>query len=196
MSTCPGGVEQRTDPNRICTLHSGRYGAGWELGSVVQRAEASGLVRPGVDPGKEFRPGHQMAKVPALPEIFDRHPRVSRTVYLVDEEFIGRDPDAAERALAVATTVHEAGFRWETSCRIDQVVWPDRDEVWHTDRVQMWRDLLGRGLRRCLFGVESGVTSILQRFNKEMTAEQNALAIRTLSALGVPTRTRTSRSTT
>lgn len=124
----------------------------------------------------------------AMREIFDRHPRVSRTVYLVDEEFIGRDHDAAERALAIATTVHDAGFRWETSCRIDQVVWPDRDEEWHTDRVQMWRDLLDRGLRRCLFGVESGVTSILQRFNKETTAEQNALAIRTLSALGVPTR--------
>jgi len=39
-----------------------------------------------------------------------------------------------------------------------------------------------------LFGVESGVTSILTRFNKETTGEQNALAVRTLSALGVPTR--------
>jgi hypothetical protein len=43
-------------------------------------------------------------------------------------------------------------------------------------------------MRRCLFGVESGVTSVLERFNKETTGEQNALAIRTLSALGVPTR--------
>ena len=39
-----------------------------------------------------------------------------------------------------------------------------------------------------LFGVESGVDSILERFNKETTGYQNALAIRTLSALGVPTR--------
>jgi hypothetical protein len=52
----------------------------------------------------------------------------------------------------------------------------------------MWRQLVAHGLRRCLFGVESGATSILQRFNKETTAEQNATAIRTLSALGVPTR--------
>lgn len=52
----------------------------------------------------------------------------------------------------------------------------------------MWRELVRSGLRRCLFGVESGVTSILRRFNKETTAEQNARAIRTLSALGVPTR--------
>jgi hypothetical protein len=52
----------------------------------------------------------------------------------------------------------------------------------------MWRELVDRGLRRCLFGVESGVTSILKRFNKETTGEQNALAIRTLTALGVPPR--------
>lgn len=39
-----------------------------------------------------------------------------------------------------------------------------------------------------LFGVESGVDSVLERFNKETTAYQNALAIRTLSALSVPTR--------
>jgi hypothetical protein len=52
----------------------------------------------------------------------------------------------------------------------------------------MWRTLLRRGLRRMLFGVESGVDSILERFNKETTGQQNALAIRTLSALGIPTR--------
>ncbi len=124
----------------------------------------------------------------ALGEVFDAHPHVSRTLYLVDEEFIGRGPDAVARALAVADTLHRAGFRWETSCRIDQVVRPDLDRVWHVDRAAMWRGLVDRGLRRCLFGVESGVTSILTRFNKETTGEQNALAIRTLSALGVPTR--------
>ncbi|MFI5496704.1 B12-binding domain-containing radical SAM protein [Actinoplanes sp. NPDC051859] len=124
----------------------------------------------------------------AMREVFDQHPEVSRTLYLVDEEFIGRDDGAADRAIAVAQTVHHAGFRWETSCRIDQVVWPAKDRAWHVRRAQMWRDLLRAGLRRCLFGVESGVTSVLERFNKETTGEQNALAIRSLSALGVPTR--------
>jgi hypothetical protein len=119
---------------------------------------------------------------------FRRHPKVSRTIYLVDEEFIGRDQGAAARTLAIARTLHQAGFRWETSCRIDQVVRPDRDLAWHAGRAQLWRELCELGLRRCLFGVESGVDSILERFNKETTAEQNALAIRTLSALGVPTR--------
>jgi radical SAM superfamily enzyme YgiQ (UPF0313 family) len=120
--------------------------------------------------------------------IFDRHPHVSRTVYLVDEEFIGRGDDAVARALGIADTLADAGFAWETSCRVDQVLRLDRSRDWHIERGHLWRGLVERKLRRCLFGVESGVTSILERFNKETTAEQNALAIRTLTALGVPPR--------
>jgi hypothetical protein len=120
--------------------------------------------------------------------VFDRYPDISRTVYLVDEEFIGRDTDGGGRALEVARVVHEAGFRWESSCRVDQVVRLDQGLDWHAGRAQMWRTLVQRGLRRMLFGVESGVDSILERFAKETTGQQNALAIRTLSALGVPTR--------
>jgi radical SAM superfamily enzyme YgiQ (UPF0313 family) len=123
-----------------------------------------------------------------MDSVFARHPDISRTVYLVDEEFIGRGEDAVPRALAMAEVLHRTGFRWETSCRVDQVTRFDQDRSWHVERAAMWRTLVGRGLRRCLFGVESGVDSILERFNKETTAEQNAVAIRTLSALGVPTR--------
>jgi hypothetical protein len=123
-----------------------------------------------------------------MQRVFDRYPQVSRTVYLVDEEFIGRDTDAGGRALEVARVVHDAGFRWESSCRVDQVVRLDEGLAWHAGRVEMWRILMRRGLRRMLFGVESGVDSILDRFAKETTGQQNALAIRTLSALGVPTR--------
>jgi hypothetical protein len=120
--------------------------------------------------------------------VFDRYPQVSRTVYLVDEEFIGRGTDAGGRALDVARVVHDAGFRWESSCRVDQVVRLDEGSAWHAGRAEMWRTLVRRGLRRMLFGVESGVDSILDRFNKETTGQQNALAVRTLSALGIPTR--------
>ncbi|MEU5383246.1 B12-binding domain-containing radical SAM protein [Kitasatospora cineracea] len=120
--------------------------------------------------------------------VFDRFPHVSRTIYSVDEEFIGGGPDAVPRALDLAHTFHDAGFRWETSCRIEQVCNPQHDTAWHRERAEMWRKLVELGLRRCLFGVESGVDSILTRFNKETVADQNALAIRTLSALGVPTR--------
>ncbi|GAA2773695.1 radical SAM protein [Kitasatospora cinereorecta] len=120
--------------------------------------------------------------------VFDRFPNISRTIYSVDEEFMGGGSDAVSRALDLAHTFHDADFRWETSCRIEQVYHPDRDVDWHRERAAMWRKLIELGLRRCLFGVESGVDSILTRFNKDTTAEQNAVAIRTLSALGVPTR--------
>lgn len=124
----------------------------------------------------------------AIGSVFDQHPDISRTLYLVDEEFIGRGPDAVSRALKMAEVLDGAGFQWETSCRIDQVTHPGKNFGWHTERAAMWRTLVDRGLRRCLFGVESGVDTILERFNKETAGEQNALAIRTLSALGVPTR--------
>lgn len=121
-------------------------------------------------------------------QVFDRHPNISRTLYLVDEEIIGAGHDAVDRVLELARTLHAAGFAWESSCRIDQTVRTDQDEAWHIERARMWRTLVDLGLRRMLFGVESGVDSILTRFNKETTAGQNALAIRTLSALAVPTR--------
>jgi len=63
--------------------------------------------------------------------VFDRFPQVSRTVYLVDEEFIGRDIDAGSRALDIARVMDGAGFRWESSCRVDQVVRPDHGLGWH-----------------------------------------------------------------
>jgi hypothetical protein len=133
-------------------------------------------------------PGDITWMLEAMGQVFDRYPGTSRPLYLVDEEFIGRGPDAVPRALGMAETLHGAGFAWETSCRIDQVTHPGRDLAWHAERAVMWRTLVERGLRRCLFGVESGVDSILERFNKETGGEQNALAIRTLSTLGVPTR--------
>jgi hypothetical protein len=133
-------------------------------------------------------PAHLQPVLAAMSSIFDHYPAISRTIYLVDEEFIGRDADAPARARTVGHTLHMAGFTWETSARIDQVTRSDADRDWHIERTRLWRDLAHSGLRRCLFGVESGVTSILDRFNKGTTAEQNALAIRTLSALGLPTR--------
>jgi radical SAM superfamily enzyme YgiQ (UPF0313 family) len=133
-------------------------------------------------------PGQMPWLLGELAAVFNRYPRVSRTLYLVDEEFLGRSPDATGRALELAGLLHEAGFGWESSCRVDQVVDPDRGQDWHIKRAEMWRALVAHGLRRMLFGVESGVDSILDRFAKDTTGEQNLLAVRTLSTLGVPTR--------
>ena len=81
--------------------------------------------------------------------VFDRHPGISRTVYLVDEEFIGRGTDAVPRALTMAQTMHDAGFWWETSCRIDQVVRLDRDRSWHRERAADGRTGEAQRPREC-----------------------------------------------
>src|SRR5262249_30656161 len=46
--------------------------------------------------------------LPEMRRAFARHPGLSRTVYLVDEEFFGRGQDAVPRALALAGQMHEA----------------------------------------------------------------------------------------
>jgi radical SAM superfamily enzyme YgiQ (UPF0313 family) len=126
----------------------------------------------------------------AIEPVYEKRPTLSRKIFLVDEEFVGydREGEALERCETVATQLHDAGFTWETSTRVDQVARPDRNRDWHLRRIEFWRALLDQGLGRCLFGVESGVDTILRRFNKHTTAEQNVLAIRTLTAMGAPIR--------
>jgi len=126
----------------------------------------------------------------AIEPLYEKRPTLSRKIFLVDEEFVGYDKkgEALDRCEAVAAQLDRAGFTWETSTRVDQVARPDRNRDWHLRRIEFWRALLRQGLGRCLFGVESGVDTILHRFNKHTTAEQNVLAIRTLTAMGVPIR--------
>jgi hypothetical protein len=126
----------------------------------------------------------------AVSEIFDERAAVARKIFLVDEEFIGRDSEGRglQRAREVATEIWSRGFRWETSARVDQVYRPDRDKDWHVERLSFWTWLREHGLDRCLFGVESGVDSVLKRFNKRVTPRQNVLALRLLSACNVPIR--------
>lgn len=128
-----------------------------------------------------------------LPDIalaYDRHPEISRKIFFVDEEFLGYRTDAAVagRALGVAAALKAHGFRFETNARIDQVYRLTRDKAWHVERMRLWKALVENGLDRCLFGIESGVDSILERFNKKTTSEQNVQGLRILSACKIPRR--------
>lgn len=126
----------------------------------------------------------------AVGETYEKFPHLSQKIFLVDEEFVGyrRDGSALERALDISHRLAAYRFRWETSARVDQIYRPDRDKAWHVDRMRFWTELRRNGLDRCLFGIESGVDSILQRFNKRTTAAQNGYALRLLTACGVPIR--------
>lgn len=122
----------------------------------------------------------------AIDGVFSRRPAVSRKIFLVDEEFVG--DGTLGRALDLADALWNRDFRWETSARVNQIYRPDRGRDWHVERMSFWKGLRERGLDRCLFGIESGVDSILRRFNKRTTARQNVLALRLLSACGIPIR--------
>ena len=130
------------------------------------------------------------AVLPDIARLLDRYPAIARKVFLVDEEFFGYRPNAESehRVTQVADELARHGLRFETSSRADQVYRRNRDRAWHAERFRVWRRLVEDGLDRCLFGIESGVDSILERFNKKTTGQQNSLAIRALSLLGVPPR--------
>ncbi|WP_081768695.1 B12-binding domain-containing radical SAM protein [Herbaspirillum sp. RV1423] len=128
--------------------------------------------------------------MPEISVVFDRYPTTDRRIFLVDEEFVGYETDelSLNRCLNFAKAIKQYNFDFETSSRIDQVHRPRKDKAWHVNRIEFWKNLRKNGLSRCLFGVESGVDSILQRFNKKTTSHQNSLAIRILTAIGLPLR--------
>ncbi len=128
--------------------------------------------------------------LPYVSAVFNAHPQIDRRIFLVDEEFVGYQEEALaqSRCIGVASQLAVYGFRFETSSRIDQVYRARRDKAWHLERMKFWRQLSKIGLDRCLFGVESGVDSVLQRFNKKTTCEQNVRALRLLSLLDIPIR--------
>lgn len=126
----------------------------------------------------------------ALRRIYRDFPQINKKLFLVDEEFVGykKDEQTLERAMKAGEMIAEYGFRFESSTRIDQVVRPHKDDAWHIRRIAFWKKLARQSLSRMLFGVESGVDTILERFNKKTSADQNVQALRTLTALRVPLR--------
>lgn len=128
--------------------------------------------------------------MPYIARSFESYPHVHKRIFLVDEEFVGYQTEelALGRCMDVAELMSKFGFRFETSSRIDQVFRPRKDRSWHLNRMRFWTDIKNLAMERCLFGVESGVDSILKRFNKKTTARQNIIAIRLLSLMEIPIR--------
>ena len=128
--------------------------------------------------------------LPEISKIYEKYHHIAKKIFLVDEEFIGYREESAtnERINSIIEAFYTFGFTFETSARVDQVYRKNRDGEWHVKRIKLWKDLNNKVLDRVLFGVESGVDSILKRFNKKTTALQNINAIRVLSACNIPVR--------
>jgi len=129
--------------------------------------------------------------IPYISKIFDKHPHTRRKLFFVDEEFFGNQGETLleKRVMSLANTLKEYNFEFETSARISQIYDRSKNRDWHVNRLQLLSKLKNVALKRCLFGVESGVDSVLSRFNKNVSAEENTLAIKILSGLGIPFRT-------
>jgi hypothetical protein len=110
-------------------------------------------------------------------------------IYFADEEFIGELPNGkeAERVINICEglMLHPENIRFDTSARADSVYDPKRSVEWNIERIKMWSCCRKAGLDRLFVGVESGCDKQLQRFGKGTTAEQNIIALRILSALGI-----------
>ncbi|HLO76001.1 MAG TPA: radical SAM protein [Magnetospirillum sp.] len=139
---------------------------------------------------KGYAPDSLDTLLPFVAQAYGRQAAISKRIFFVDEEFIGHPNgmDALPRCLDVARKMAAHGFRFETSARVDQVYHPERTPQWHVERMRFWKELSRTALDRCLFGVESGVDSVLRRFNKRTTPDQNVHAIRILSACDIPRR--------
>ncbi|MDP5279856.1 radical SAM protein [Sphingomonas sp. DG1-23] len=116
----------------------------------------------------------------------------ARSIYFVDEEFIGysSEIDVTERLadFAHAFAARALDVRWEINTRVDQIVDPDRDFDWHARRWEALAAARDAGLGRILIGVESGSDSVLTRFVKGQTAEQAIESMRVLSLLRIDSR--------
>lgn len=79
-------------------------------------------------------------------------------------------------------------IRFDLAARADSVYEPKRSKEWNIERLTMWSYLAKSGVERVFIGVESGSKQQLKRYGKGTTPEQNIIALRLLSALGIQLR--------
>lgn len=117
---------------------------------------------------------------------------LTKHIFLADEEFVGGMNDGAEtqRIIDVAHALLKKGLNmgFDAAARVDQVYSPKMRKDWHIQRMEMWHLCHKAGLDRLFMGIESGSRAQLRRYGKGIDAEHSIIAIRILSALGIPLR--------
>lgn len=97
----------------------------------------------------------------------------------VDDDFLGPGPKTRERVVKIAEEIRsrKIDITFKIECRADEV-----DE----DILKLLKEV---GLTDVFLGIESGVQSQLERYNKRTTVEQNKQAIEMVRRSGVRLRT-------
>jgi len=126
--------------------------------------------------------------LPILSELYSHENIEKRRLYVIDEEFLWYKKNSLLRWQELSNIFNKYDFKYESSSRIDQVYNSKKTDDWHIERIKFWKDISSKSLGRMLFGVESWVNSILDRFNKRILKEQSIYALRILSICNIPIR--------
>ncbi len=110
-------------------------------------------------------------------------------IYIVDEEFVGGEtPLYQNRAVKISEIFAKHDLKYETSFRMNTIFSEHLSHEKKIKKINSVMKLRDNGLNRTLVGVESGVESVLKRFNKNVTSNENVTGIRLLTGLNVPIR--------
>ncbi len=110
-------------------------------------------------------------------------------IYVVDEEFVGGESEYYQnRAVEISSVFAENNLKYETSFRMNTMYSNQANKEATLRKIKNMIKFRDNGLNRVLVGVESGVQNVLERFNKNITSEENTTGIRLLTGLAVPTR--------
>lgn len=109
--------------------------------------------------------------------------------YIADEEFIGQLPHEKEleRMVSFCNRIKalNLNIRFDISARVDSIYKPEVSDEQNIEHLQIWSMLREIGLNRLFLGVESGCDAQLIRYNKGTTSDQNAVALKLITALGI-----------
>ena len=109
--------------------------------------------------------------------------------YIADEEFIGQLPHEKEieRMASFCNKIKalNLNIRFDISARVDSIYKPEASDEQNIEHLQIWSMLKEIGLNRLFLGVESGCDAQLIRYNKGTTSEQNAMALKLITAIGI-----------
>jgi len=112
-------------------------------------------------------------------------------ISLRDEEFIGESHNDKESNRIIDIykgLISRNNIKFDTSARADSVYDNKRTKEWNVERIEMWNLCKLAGLDRLFVGVESGSNKQLNRYGKGTTVDQNIIALRILTSLGIDIR--------
>lgn len=117
---------------------------------------------------------------------------MSTRIYIADEEFVGylNGYDENKRVIEYFSLLQQnkVDIMIDVSCRVDSIYNPKMGEKFNLEKVAMWNFCSKAGLGRVFLGVESFSNLQLIRYNKATDCNQNIIAIKILTSLGIDIR--------